>query len=364
MLLGGKGGCQQCTCVPCNPCERTCTNPHTGTAFEAVYTRYFEGAEDGNVSDGYLTASGDSDTSDPYDGMDGNGPWFQQVAGEFTLDPSTTRHPCGVTVSFWRNNYVLGASTIPPPATTTTMNRIRVSVSALSGTGVFVEGTYVAIGDTLDLAVTIPLVTGGADQSTNDPRTSAGTATVTPECHNKTAIFTISGRIEWNVSKRQHVVYGLVRECYEEGTPCGTACDGNPSPDVLYLTISNFTSNFNDIFGPLVGYYLIDSEINGTYILERPPYVCDSYSGVFGDRCLYSKTQLIAVGGFFGSGLGFNYNFPNSGCFFPFIMRINYNDYDHPLCGPNYYANGTSTDVDYFANGGSLTGSFDWVLES
>ena len=242
MLLGGKVGCQQCTCVPCDACTRTCQNPHTGTAFEAVYTRYFEGAEDGNPSDGYLSATGDSDTSDPYDGMDGTGPWFQQVAGTFTLDSSTTRHPCSVTVSFWRNNYVLGAATIPPPATTTTMNRIRVSVSASSGTGVFVEGAYVAIGDTLDLNVTIPLVTGGGDQSTNDPRTSDGTATVTPQCHNRTAIFTVEARLEWNVKKRQHVVYGLVRECYEIGTPCSNYCGtGVAVPDELYVTLTSLS---------------------------------------------------------------------------------------------------------------------------
>ena len=242
MLLGGKGGCQQCTCVPCNPCERTCTNPHTGTAFEAVYTRYFEGAEDGNVSDGYLTATGDSDTSDPYDGMDGNGPWFQQVAGEFTLDPSTTRHPCSVTVSFWRNNYVLGAATIPPPATTTTMNRIRVSVSASSGGGVFVEGADVAIGATRDIITTIPLVSGSGDQSANDPRTYNGSATVTPECHNRTTIFTIEARIEWSVKKRQHVVYGLVRECYDYPPgPCDSLCSGGGKPATLYVTLTSLS---------------------------------------------------------------------------------------------------------------------------
>jgi hypothetical protein len=153
-----------------------------------------------------------------------------------------------------------------------------------------------------------------------------------------------------------------VRECYEEGEPCGTACDGDPAPAVLYLTVSNFTSNFNDLFSASGG--LDASEINGTYVLERVTYFCNSYEGKFGDRCSINKTQLIAVGSLFGSGLVFAYQFPNSGCFFPFIMRINYNDYSHPLCGPDYYETGTSTDVDYFANSGSLTGSFDWVLES
>lgn len=267
MLLGGKGGCQQCTCVPCDPCERTCTNPHTGTAFEAVYTRYFEGAEDGNVSDGYLSATGDSDTSDPYDGMDGTGPWFQQVAGTFTLDSSTTRHPCSVTVSFWRNNYVLGASTIPPPATTTTMNRIRVSVSASSGTGVFVEGALVGVGETVDLNMSIPLVTGGGDQSANDPESYSGSATVTPQCHNKTAIFTIEGRVEWDVKKRQHVVYGLVRECYEAASPC--SCPSGPFNEELYVEVSGFTDEYNLGIDP--------NEVNGTYVAERWPFWCDTW---------------------------------------------------------------------------------------
>jgi hypothetical protein len=259
MLLGGKGGCQQCTCVPCDACTRTCQNPHTGDAFEAVYTRYFEGAEDGNVSDGYLTASGDSDTSDPYDGMDGNGPWFQQVAGEFTLDPSTTRHPCGVTVSFWRNNYTLGASTIPPPATTTTMNRIRVSVSALSETGVFVEGDLIGVGQTVDLNMSIALVTGSGDQSANDPKSYEGGVTVTPQCHNKTATFTISGRIEWNVKKRQHILYGLVRECYQEASPC--SCPSGPFNEELYVEVSGFTDEYNLGIDP--------DQVNGTYVAER-----------------------------------------------------------------------------------------------
>jgi hypothetical protein len=349
MLLGGKGGCQQCTCVPCNPCERTCTNPHTGTAFEAVYTRYFEGAEAGNTSDGYLSATGDSDTSDPYDGMDGTGPWYQEVAGTFTLEPSTTRHPCSVTVSFWRNNYVLGAATIPPPATTTTMNRIRVSVSASSGTGVFVEGTYVAIGDTLDLAVTIPLVTGGADQSTNDPRTSAGTATVTPECHNKTAIFTISGRIEWNVSKRQHVVYGLVRECYEIGTPCSTWCGGFASPSTIYLTISNFGGTAPD--SPYT--------VNGTYVLDRVPNACDWWQAPWPHDCAgFSVSGGDTINVSSGNGIFMCHFTPINGglCV---NLRMTATGVG-TICGTGVIDSGTNGQSYYE---GVYNGSFDWEIE-
>jgi hypothetical protein len=358
MLLGGKGGCQQCTCVPCDECTRTCTNPHTGTAFEAVYTRYFEGAEDGNASDGYLTANGDSDTSDPYDGMDGNGPWFQQVGGEFTLDPSTTRHPCGVTVSFWRNNYVLGASTIPPPATTTTMNRIRVSVSSLSETGVFVEGTYVAIGDTLDLNVTIPLVTGGGDQSTNDPRTSAGTATVTPECHNKTAIFTVQARLEWDVKKRQHVVYGLVRECYEIGTPCATACDGDPPPDTIYLEIKNVSLSGGATVAGLAG----------TYVMTRAPNFCDLWEnyadltcsvGLFFGYREYIVATSIRVGTISQS---IRRVVTISGVSECVLATLNWlNTTPVPICGTGVIKSGTGGQIT-FANGAATTGTFDWEI--
>jgi hypothetical protein len=373
MLLGGKGGCQQCTCVPCNPCERTCTNPHTGTAFEAVYTRYFEGAEAGNTTDGYLTATGDSDTSDPYDGMDGTGPWYQEVAGTFTLEPSTTRHPCSVTVSFWRNNYVLGAATIPPPATTTTMNRIRVSVSASSETGVFVEGTYVAIGDTLDLNVTIPLVTGVGDQSTNDPRTYNGSATVTPECHNKTAIFTISGRIEWSVAKRQHVVYGLVRECYEIGTPCSADCSGTGRPDVVYVTISNFSLD------PGATYYSASiANVNGTYALDRVPNICTLWFGPeTGDGCagFTNAGQFVETGTnrqfAFDMSLYIRTGYSVSGlslCMDPLVLSVPAGTMP-AICGTGVIDSGSSSgSASIRVTGGNLVEvascTFDWEISA
>ena len=364
MLLGGKGGCQQCTCVPCDLCTRTCQNPHTGTAFEAVFTRYFEGAEAGNTSDGYLSASGDSDTSDPYDGMDGTGPWFQEVSGSFTLDSTQTRFPCRVLVSFWRNNYVLGAATIPPASTALTFEGVFVEVSS----GAVVVGDTLIVpadGEVQITGASIPLVSGGGDQSENIPLFYNGSISVAPQC--ESASFSIRAKIEWNTQKRQHVLYGLVRECYEDATPCGTACNGNPSPDVLYLTISNFTSNFDDI--NLAGYALDVSEINGTYVLERVSWFCDSYVGSFGigDRCTVVGIQEIALGPAFGNGLSFAYRFVNSGCFFPFDLSINSADIEQPFCGADYYSSGTSTKVGYFAFdpvSGLLTGSFDWALEA
>lgn len=265
MLLGGKGGCQQCTCVPCDACTRACTNPHSGGAFEAVYTRYFEGIEAGNVSDGYLSASGDSDTSDPYDGMDGTGPWYQQVSGGFTINSTQTRHPCMVRVSFWRNNYTLGAATIPPASSALTFQGVFVTVT--SGSVIVNNRAIVpADGEVQISGVSIPLVSGGGDQSANIPRFYDGSISVAPQCDSAT--FSIRARIEWNIKKRQHVLYGLVRECYEEGTPCATFCSGSPPPDVLYLTISNYTGPVPD-----------SGSVEGTYVLDRVSNYCDWYVG-------------------------------------------------------------------------------------
>jgi hypothetical protein len=272
MLLGGKGGCQQCTCVPCDECTRTCQNPYTGTEFKPVYTRFFEGVEDGNPSDGYLSASGDSDTSDPYNGMDGSGPWFQQITGGFTLDSTQTRFPCRVTVSLWRNQYGVGVQSIPPPSTALTFQGVFVTVSS----GAVVVGDRFIVpadGEVQIETVSIPLVTGNGDQSENIPRFYEGSISVAPLC--ESASFSIRARIEWNTQRRQHVLYGLVRECYEEGTPCYTYCNGNPAPEDIYLTITNFPSGNPD--SPFF--------VNGTYVLERIPTFCDGWIANWPDDC-------------------------------------------------------------------------------
>ena len=270
MLLGGKGGCQQCTCVPCDACTRTCQNPYTGTEFEAVYTRKFEGAEAGNPSDGYLNATGDSDSSDPYNGMDGTGPWFQQVSGAFSDGGSSsggTRFPCTYRFSFWRSSYTLGVGTIPPASTALTMNKITVNVSY--GAVVFPDGRVFTSADGPVELASIPLVSGGA--SAVDPRTFDGTVSFALQCQNVETQFSVQARIEWATQKRQHVLYGIVRECYEDDTgggPCATFCDGSPPNEVLYLTISNYT-------GP----ELASGSPNGTYVLERVPNYCEVYEG-------------------------------------------------------------------------------------
>ena len=266
--MKGGFGCSPCCGPTCEQCTRTCTEPHTGSAFEVVYTRFFEGAEAGNPTDGYLTATGDSDSSDPYNGMDGTGPWYQQVSGSFTVNSTQTRFPCRVTVSFWRNNYTLGAATIPPASTALTSNKVYVTVSD----GAVIVGDRVIVpadGEVHIETVSIPLVTGGGDQSGNIPRFYEGSINVAPQC--ESASFSIRARIEWNTQKRQHVLYGLVRECYEDDTdggPCATFCNGSPANNVLYLTISNYT-------GPEPA----SGSPNGTYVLERFPGYCDFFMG-------------------------------------------------------------------------------------
>jgi len=316
MLLGGKGGCQQCTCVPCDLCTRTCQNPHTGAAFEVVYTRFFEGAEAGNTTDGFFTATGDSDTSDPYDGMDGDGPWYQRVSGGFTLGGSSpgTRFPCSVVVSFWRNNYVLGASTIPPPSSALTENTVEVIVS--TGSLVAPDGRVITAADGAVTVGSVPLVSGGGDASTSDPHTGEGTVSYSSLCDNVETTFTIRATIRWNTKKRQHVLYGIVRECYDEPDPndptvtsCDTFCDGDPPPDEVYLTISGLSSL--TATSPWTGTVSNLSSLNGTYAVAswlRASGVCNQFLSTYDNpspcNTLSPPLNLFAAGVNIDNGFG------------------------------------------------------------
>ena len=287
MILGG-GQCQKCKCIPCDPCEQECTEPHTGDAYEVVYTLYSLGVEIGNTTDGYLTASGSRDEDDPYDGMDGSSPWYQQVEGGFSFGPSVTRNPCTVRVSFWRSTRTLGPTVFPPPAATLTVSKVTVSCTA--GKVRFGEN-IISEGESQDFNVTFPLVAGTGDQSADDPRTGQGTFEVTPVCRD--ASFSITARIEWTTSNRLHTLYGIVRECYEIGTPCAEFCDGDPAPDVLYLTISN---------GVLPSGTYPASFPSGTYVLDRWPGTCTSYFLYLTPECsLFGFTNRVHIN---GSGLG------------------------------------------------------------
>ena len=279
--MKGGFGCSPCCAPPGDNCTRTCTEPHSGDAFEVVYTRKFEGVEVGNTTDGYLTATGDSDTSDPYDGMDGTGPWFQQVGGAFNDGGSSgggTRFPCTYRFSFWRSNYTLGASTIPPASTALTKNEITLTVSA--GAIVFPDGRVITSADGAVVLASIPLVSGGA--SAADPRTNEGTVSFALQCQNVETQFSVQARIEWNTQKRQHVLYGIVRECYEEAEP--ECCSGSSLPDEIYLTISNWTGP--DFAAPA-------PSINQTYILQREPNLCSFR---------FSQPQFCDAGAAFNPG--------------------------------------------------------------
>lgn len=285
LLGGGAGSCQGCGCKSCQECTRTCTNPHTGTAFEPVYTLYFEGAEAGNPDDGYLTAIGDVDASDPYDGMDGTtGPWEQVVFGTFTLSPTTTRHPCSVIVRFWRSNFALGAATIPPASSALTAKIVRVTNSAGSTGPVVISssmippldvaGRQIEPGEYLEFnAGDITLVPGAGDQSQYDAVSDGFSwVMVQAACGNDSVEFSVSVKIEWNTRARQHILYGFVQECYEDQNDCDACATlGNPNArayDTIYMTLSNPT-------------IVVPSSIQGTYVLERVPHSCyyEAYIG-------------------------------------------------------------------------------------
>lgn len=267
MLLGGYSSCQGCGCVPCKGCTAECTNPHTGDAFETVFTNYFEGVEVGNPSDGYLNASGDNDTSDPYDGMDGSGPWMQQVGGAFNDGGSYgggTRFPCTYRFSFWRSVRGLG---IGSSSTSTALTENVITLTVSEGAIVYPDGTVITPASGTVTLASVPLVTGGAGAV--DPHINDGTVSFALQCQNVETTFSIQARIRWNVQKRQHTLYGIVRECYEEGTPCATVCSGSPPPSVLYLAISSATTTAGT-FGGMIP--------NGTYAMDRIPGFCSSYN--------------------------------------------------------------------------------------
>jgi hypothetical protein len=313
MLFGAKGGCQQCTCGTCDACSRTCTNPHTGSAFATVYTRYFEGAESGRPTDGYLTATGDSDTSDPYDGMDGSGPWYQRVSGGFSLGGSSqgTRFPCSVRVSFWRNNYTLGPTVFPPPAATLTENTVEVIVT--SGALIAPDGRVITPADGAVAISSVPLVSVSGDASSSDPRSGDGTVSYSAQCDNVETVFTIRATIRWNTKQRQHILYGKVRECYDtpdqdhpEITSCDTFCSGSPPPNTVYLTISSITSaaGWAPTTSSLSDAYLL----NGTYVIDkwmRESGVCDQFLSRYASSCVgYGPLNTLSAAVNIGNGFG------------------------------------------------------------
>lgn len=288
MLFGGNSGsCGGCGCKSCQECTRTCTEPHTGDPFEVHYTLFFEGVEAGNPGNGIAT--GDVDTSDPYDGMDGTGPWEQTVSYTFDIQPGVgDRYPCAIHLSFWRSSFVLGAATIPPPSQDLTVNKITVTnVSPQSAGNIKVGLATIRPGEKYEISGHIPLVAGAGDQSTKDPRSGVGHVWFEPECGNERVYVTVTATIEWNVKKRQHVLYGLVRECYDDGPSFCNNCTGFYStPETIYLELSNITvanlqaSGLSDtaLQQRMNTAY---NQIETTIALTRQPGGCNWYTALF-----------------------------------------------------------------------------------
>jgi len=397
MLFGGNSGsCGGCGCKSCQYCNRECTNPHTGSAFETAYTLYFEGAEAGNPNDGYLYASGDSDTSDPYDGMDGvAGPWYQQVGGTFTLQSTTTRFPCYVYAMFWRSNFVLGASTIPPPSSDLTLTTLTVKNLAPDGSqgAIVVESSgipgVVAIlspGEEIVVDPWDPDLVAGAGAQAVLPLGKGRAVRVRQFCGNEKVVFSITARIEWNTRKRQHVIYGKLIECYESSNPCSQFCNGGAISDVLYLELTNFTGS---------GVLYDSATIDGTYVMERIPNTCRHYEATFiPDKSCYvpcplglasyghRDTAVAALNepGYASGFLSFNthdwhFNLKgpsgeNLGCYADVVVSFPYRAALDPPCGSGVLATGVATaDVRksclYGLNGrGDLisSASVDWKI--
>jgi len=369
MLLPGCQCCGSCECT------RTCTEPHTGAAFETVFTNYFEGVEVGNPSDGFLTATGDNDASDPYDGMDGSGPWVQEISGGFSDGGSYgtgTRFPCAYRFSFWRSTRQLGINN-PAPSTALTENVIELTVSA--GAVVYPDGTVITPASGTVALATVPLVSGGAGAV--DPRTSDGTVSFVLQCQNVETTFSVTARIRWNVQKRQHTLYGIVRECYEEGTPCATFCSGSPPPDTIYLTISNVNvtaiasgSYGSATFGAgVAGANAAGNVVEQTYVLDRVPNICSGWIGSApGGECdpPFSPGLGVSISATSSSGSGLVRMNTGRGndCAGSYGLRFTFSGSPLPICG-TWSRSGTSTDIrndDAIAGSAVFTGSFDWSV--
>jgi hypothetical protein len=251
MLLGGGSNCQQCGCVgPCPPCTRTCQNPQTGLPFQEVSRSYDYG---GLATDGYLTFSGDEDNP----AFIGDGPFHQAIGGTFDLNSSQTRFPCSLTVSFWR--------TVAPSDATTNLGLTGNTVTFTCVTGQFQispGGFLLNPGESYTYSPAVPQVA----LLSGDPRSASGTFGGFATCDNTQVA--VSARIDWSSPERMHVLYGIVRECYEEESTCATFCDGSPPPTSLYLTISNPVVTSGTYSGTFP---------SGTYVLNRVPHNCNTF---------------------------------------------------------------------------------------
>jgi len=267
-------GCQCCGTPPCDPCTRTCQNPHSGAAFQEVSRGYSFGAVNGLASDGYLTFSGDEDNPAF---IPGGGPFHQAIGGSFYLSSAQTRFPCSLSVSFWRTLF-------PADATTdTALSSNTVTFTCVSGQFFLpTVGVTLNPGDTYTFSNAVPLVS----LFSGDPRSSVGSFGGFATCDNTQ--IGVQARIDWSSSERVHVLHGIVRECYEEGTPCSNFCgDSLNVPMEIYLTLTSLTltnassawlgapsamASFNSAFATISGSALV---------LKRSPYICNLWTATF-----------------------------------------------------------------------------------
>lgn len=269
MLLPG------CSCCgTCEACTRTCQNPHTGAAFQEVYRGYSFGSVNGLASDGYLTFSGDEDNPAF---IPGGGPFHQAIGGTFYLSSSQTRFPCSLTVSFWRTLFPANATT------DTELSSNTVTFTCVTGKfSISPSGFVLNPGESFTFSPAVPLV----PLLSSDPHSATGTFGGFALCDNTQVA--VSARIDWSSSERVHVLHGIVRECYEIGTPCDNFCgDSLNVPLEIYLTLTSLTltnassawlgapsamASFNSAFSAISGSALV---------LKRNPYICNLWTETF-----------------------------------------------------------------------------------
>jgi hypothetical protein len=310
-----------------------------------VYRGYSFGAVNGLASDGYLTFSGDEDNPAF---IPGGGPFHQAIGGTFYLSSAQTRFPCSLTVSFWRTLFPANATT------DTALSQNTVTFTCLSGQFTLAGGIVLNPGDTYTFSPAVPLVGLFA----GDPHTSSGTFGGFATCDNTQV--SVQARIDWSSSERVHVLHGIVRECYEEGTPCATACSGSPPPNTIYLEIKNVSLSGGATVAGLAG----------TYVMTRLPNFCDSWEhradltcslgGFFGkDEVFYASSTIVTT-----ISQSMRRVFTISGVSECALMTLYwFNSTPVLICGSGLIKSGTGGTITV-ANGAATTGTFDWEISA
>jgi hypothetical protein len=206
-----------------------------------------------------------------------------------------------------------------------------------------------------------------------DPHSASGTFGGFARCDN--TMVAISARIDWTSSERVHVLYGIVRECYEDTPPCSTTCSGGFfPPNDLYLTISEMSvTGVSYGYGDPVSFNAQYAFINQTYVLSRGKNLCNAWFGTArGGECdpPFAPGVFINVfandsfgRGTVGVGLG-----RGNDCLGSTTFRLDFSGGAFPICLPSWSRSGTSTDISTNnppAGGlSTFVGSFRWSITS